>query len=650
MLAVGLAVTSSADVRLPAIFSDNMVLQRMHATPVYGWAEVGERITVQVGSKIAETVTGSNGRWRVEIDTSDICGPVGMAVTGRRRIEINNAMVGEVWLGAGQSNMEMPVLAALNAQEEIPAAGSSDIRLFAIKRCASDQLIDELTGTWEVCRPETAARFSAVGYYFARDLQRALRVPVGVVVASWGGTAAQAWTPASAIAANPELRPWVTRYESQLAGYAAAQAKYLAALQAWQEKPGAEDSGESESAATWRESDFDDSAWPEVFPPGFWNETGSKTVGATWYRRHFELTGAAAEGCAILSLGALGNGVIVYLNGRKIADASPTFPPKLLEVSVPARLLRGGQNTLAIRVFNSRANNGLLGLPVDLFLANPEKTDKLAILDGRWRARLETAVRETVAPVTPPVGPNDSRGVGTLYNGMIHPLHPFAIRGVLWYQGESNRSYAEQYRKLLPLMIEEWRRAWRQDKLPFVIVQLPNYMQEKPEPSESDWAELREAQALTAQMPETGIVAAIDLGEIDSVHPRRKAEVGQRLAWWVENRIYGLGVEYSGPRCIAVSIDSRQVRLRFEHAVGLHFQDNVAPTGFAVAGVDRKFHWAEARIAGDEITLSSPAVARPIAVRYAWGDSPPAKLFNGSGLPAFPFRTDDWPGVTAGRR
>lgn len=500
--ALALTVGATADVRLPKIFGDHAGLQRGKPMPVWGTADPGEKVTVEWRGQKVSTTADRNGKWRVTLKPMPAGGPYEMVVKGKNTVVLKDILVGEVWVCSGQSNMEWPLFLARNGEQEVASANYPQIRLFIVPKAIADQPQEDLPGgEWRVCTPESARNFSAVGYFFARELHRALNVPVGMVESAWGGTPAESWTSLSTLETNPVLRPILQNWERAVQGYPQALQRFYQQLQAWEE-----------SAAKAR------------------------------------------------------------------AEGKPE-PPR------PNR------------------------------------------------------------PVHPRNNPWKPAG---LFNAMILPLVPYAIQGAIWYQGESNTGRAYEYRTLFPAMIQDWRKAWGQGDFPFLFVQLANFMATRPEPGESAWAELREAQLMTLKLPKTGMAVAIDIGEANDIHPRNKQDVGKRLALNALAIAYGKKVEYSGPIYTRMKREGSRIRLYFKHVDGGLTTPNGEPLkGFAIAGADRKFVWADARIEGDTVVVSSPQVAEPVAVRYAWADNPVCNLYNKAGLPASPFRTDSWPGVTA---
>ncbi len=495
LLTAALAAAAHAEVKLPALISDNMVLQQDLPANVWGWADAGEKVSVKFGDKAADATADAKGKWSVKLAGLASGATGDLTVAGTNTLTIKNVAVGEVWVCSGQSNMEFTVRGALNSAEEIAGANFPMIRHFTVAKSPQKEPQDDCKGKWEVCSPQTAAGFTAVGYFFGRQLHQNLKVPVGLIHSSWGGTPAEFWTPGPVLNGDPDFKPIVTAWEKVVSDYPAAKAKYDAALEKWSEE-------------------------------------------------------------------------------EKKAREAGTPPPK--KPSAP----KGAD------AFGSPA---------------------------------------------------------CLYNGMIAPLLPYTIRGATWYQGESNAGNATLYRKLFPTMIQSWRQAWQLPDFPFLFVQLANYMQRYDEPTDTNWARLREAQTLALELPHTGMALAIDVGDAKDIHPKDKQTVGKRLALCAEATVYYRDVEFSGPMYGGAQIEGEKVRLTFRSSTGMKAADGGKIKGFAIAGEDRKFVWADAEVAGDHVMISSPEVKVPAAVRYGWADNPDCNLINAAGLPASPFRSDHWP-------
>jgi sialate O-acetylesterase len=482
-----------ADVKLPAILADHMVLQQGADIHLWGWADPGERIAVAFADQKAETAADENGRWAVRLRSMKAGGPFDLVVQGRNTITCTDVLVGEVWLCAGQSNMGVLVRDAAEADRALAEAEGRPMRLFTVGTRVADEPAADVDGRWVLCRSETVADFSAVGYFFGRDLAEHLRVPVGLICASLGATRIAAWASPEALRTDPAFQKAVAREPQILQDYV----KNLA-----------------EAKAHWRQ----------------------------------EADKARAEG-------------------------RPVPPPP----------------------------------------GEPSAVD----LDLR----------------TSPGRP------GGCFNGMVAPLIPYALAGIIWYQGESDVNWPQEYRQLLPALITDWRRLWGQGNLPFLFVQLANFGAPAVRPEKSDYAELREAQQMALALPQTGMAVAIDLGEADNIHPKNKQEVGRRLVLAARAVAYGEPIEYSGPIVQSAVREGGKVRLSFSHVgSGLVAQGDKL-SGFAIAGEDRKFAWADARIDGDTVLVWSDRVARPAAVRYGWADNPECTLYNREGLPASPFHS-----------
>ncbi len=503
LAALVIALPAAADVKLPAIIGSNMVLQAGMEAPIYGWADPGEQVTVKFRGQELSATTGDDGKWSVKLAALTAGGPDDLSIAGKNALTLTNVLVGEVWVCSGQSNMGMTVQSSNNATEEIAAATYPQIRLFTVQRRPSPTPEADTQGNWVECSPASVPSFTAAGYFFGRQLHQDLKVPVGLINSSWGGTMAEAWTTRESLEGNEMFAPVLQRWADGEANYPQQKAAYEPKLDDWK---------------------------------------------------------------------------------KRQADAKAQNQP-----------------------FTERAPN-------------------------------------------PPLFDQKQHMPAGLYNGMIQPLIPFGIRGAIWYQGESNAGRAEAYRTLLPTMIQDWRSQWGEGPFPFYIVQLANFMARKPDPGESAWAELREAQTMTAETVENcGQAVIIDIGDEKNIHPTDKQNVGKRLALIALAKTYGQAVEYSGPMYDSLTVDGGKAIVKLAHAQGLTAKGGEPLKGFAVAGEDRKFVWADAAIEGETVVVWSPQVAAPVAVRYDWADNPDGNLYNGADLPACPFRTDEWPGITAGK-
>ena len=640
-----------AEVRLPSIIGDNMVLQQGVKLRIWGKANAGERVTVTFEKKSVDTVADAQGRWQVWLSPLKAGGPSELTIKGDNVVTIKNVLVGEVWICSGQSNMEWPLVNTVNGNDAVAQAKYPEIRLFSVDHTTSISQLDDLKGRWVVTTPEDAGSFSAVGYFFGREIYQQVKVPIGLINTSWGGTPAEAWTAIEALRSSPELKPILDRYESSLNALPQTKAAYERALVEWEEKNLYVDGENKGEALGYADPATSISDWARMDLPKQFEAAGLPIDGVVWFRKVVDVPASWAGKDLVLNLTAIDDYDITYFNGKKIGSTGRETENSYMiprKYAVPGSLVRAGANVIAVRVFD-RAGEGGFGSAGEMSLRLAE-SEQIS-LRGNWDYKVERALE----PKHPdwgtrpePVGASNQNSPGVLYNAMLAPLVPFAIRGAIWYQGESNAGRAYQYRTLFPTMIRNWRSVWGYD-FPFYFVQLPNWRARQETPSESDWAELREAQAMTLREPGTGMAIAIDLGGED-LHPRNKVEVGQRLASLALANVYGKQIMPSGPLFDRFKVKGDKVRISFKYGKGLKTSDGGPVKGFAIAGADRKFVWADARIEGDTVVVSSPTVLKPLAVRYAWADNPLVNLYNKAGLPVSPFRTDDWPGVTATRR
>ena len=640
--------TVCADVRLPAVIGDNMVLQRGMKVPLWGWADPGEEIHLSVSWHRMErrTTADADGEWTLTIKTPPAGGPYEIALQGENSIALRNVMVGEVWICSGQSNMEWPLHSVNNAEQELAAADYPQIRLFTVQRKIANAPEADCAGQWSACNPETVPGFSAVGYFFGRYLHKELGVPVGLINTSWGGTVAEAWTGSEGLEKMPEFKALLERIAKARANPDAALKKYQAELDEWQKKIDA--AGAQGRSAI--EPGFDDSDWQEMELPASWEQAGLPDFdGLVWFRKTVEVPDSWAGKELMLELGPIDDQDTTWVNGVKVgAHTGPGKWQALRKYKVASGIIKAGRNVVTVQVLDTGGGGGINGVPGQMKLQPVGANDDAISLAGGWRYKVGYNLASMPPQPQPPVWVNNPNAPAVLYNGMIAPLLPFGIRGAIWYQGESNASRAYQYRELFPTMISNWRQKWDQGAFPFLFVQLANYMATQPEPGQSAWAELREAQFMTLQLAHTGMATIIDIGEANDIHPRNKQDVGKRLALWALGETYDRDLVYSGPLYKSMESKGDKIVLHFDHiGSGLAAQGDGPLKGFAIAGSDRKFVWANAQIEGDTVVVGSDEVSEPVAVRYAWANNPVCNLCNQSGLPASPFRTDDWPGVTA---
>jgi sialate O-acetylesterase len=619
------------------IFGDNMVLQRGKKNAIWGWSDPGNKVRVEISGKHASSVAGRDGRWEVRIQPPKVGGPYTLKISGRQSTELHNVLVGDVWLCGGQSNMQVALLAARNGEEEVKAANFPEIRFFAVGAHSAYHHTDLVDGSWNVVSPETADHVSAVAYYFARKVQTEIRVPIGLVVDALGGTPAEAWTSAAA------LRP-LQDFDVPLAELAklteAGAPEYGNYVMHWYDQY---DVGIKEK---WAAPDVDTSTWKPVDIPGGFSELGvPETPAVAWFRKEIIAPDSLPGGRSRLFLGSIERMDTAYINGTQVGASAWVENPRVY--SIPDGVLKPGKNLVAIRVLKTKPQGGFLAKPEDLRL---ELGDKTSIpLAGKWQGQLSVDARP---PHPLPIGyENWPVMPSVLYEGMLAPIAPLSITGVLWYQGEQNSERGFQYRKILPAMIADWRRLFAQGDFPFYVVSLPSFRPRSATPMDDTWAETRESQAIAAgSVSNSCLAVTIDVGDPENLHPKNKQPVGERLALCALAKHYGKKVPYSGPTLASIDRLTSSIRLHFAHTDGGLVLRGAKLEEFAITGEDHQWYWADARIEGDTVLVSSPSVASPKEVRYAWESNPAATLFNGAGLPAVPFRTDTWPGITDGHR
>ncbi|MFA6961594.1 MAG: sialate O-acetylesterase [Opitutaceae bacterium] len=671
-----------ADVTLPDIFSDHTVLQKSSRTAVWGEAAPGEKIAVRIGPSVpAATTAGADGRWRVTLDLRDCpTGPFDLKVRGDNEVTSKDVMVGEVWICSGQSNMEMKLSQTADAPAEIAASANPLLRVFQPKRQTPATPAETLHGRWVVSAPDTAGGFSAVGYYFAKTVQASVPGAVGLVDTSWGGTPAEAWISSAGLDTVSDLK---VRKDAILAEQPQAAQSLRTFARDYADWSARYDRGGPPAAdpALYAGPDVDVDDWKSVTLPGMLSAAGLPDSGAVWLRREVDIPANRAGTYLPLLLGELNDFDAIYWNGKKIGEttetASTSFNPDLAPTrnrryDVPGDQMKAGRNTLAVRLLSPGGGAGIKAHAMTAGWNIP--------LGGEWRAKVEFEFPPLPAAAVAayphrPAWPVMGHYTATyLYNGLVHPLADLTLRGVLWYQGEANVGRAWQYRETFPLLVADWRRAFHRPDLPFYFCQLANFQAKNSDPAAgSAWAELREAQAGALALPGTGMAVLIDIGEEQDIHFRDKRDAGVRLAAVALAKTYGRPVPCDGPVYRSTMVEGGRLRLRFAPAEGglvarplpevYQPKSSYAATkplirnspdselqGFAVCGDDHRWKWAQAKIDGGDVVVWSPEVLAPRYVRYAWADNPTCNLYNAAGFPPAPFRTDDFPATTAGRK
>ena len=614
------------------IFGDNMVLQRNKPDAIWGWSDPGDRVKVEIAGHSASAIAGADRRWQAKIDPPAPGGPYTMTISGKQTVEFKNVLVGDVWLCGGQSNMQFALRQAQTGAEDVKAADLPQIRFFTVGQRSAYRPVDTVFGSWNLVTPDTAGRVSAVAFYFARRVQRETRIPIGLIVDAVGGTPAESWTSIAALQPLHDFDPLIAELNRIAAK--GTEPEYGNFIMHWYADY---DIGMKEQ---WAAPDYDDSSWKQVTIPGVFAELGvPDTPALVYFRREFYVPGSVPMGRNRVQLGIIEKMDTVYINGQEIGGSSWVENPR--QYFIRAGVLKPGKNVITIRVLKTRPNGGFMSKPEDLRMTIGDKTIPLA---GAWKAKLSVdgrppqplPLRYQNWPVMPAV----------LYNGMLQPLAPLSLSGVLWYQGEENSPRGYQYRKVLATMVGDWRNLFQQSRLPFYIVQLPAYLPRSATPTDDDWSDTRESQAVVTQtVSNTCLAVIIDTGDANTIHPPDKEPAGDRVARCALANYYGdKKIVFQGPAVTKVKRHKGEIRLKFAHADG----GLVAKGGgdklaeFSIAGDDQKFVWANARIEGDNVIVSSPDVPKPKEVRYAWQSNPQATLFNGAGLPAGPFRTDHW--------
>lgn len=633
-LLIGLAAAAGiarADVAPASLFCDHAVLQQGVPIPVWGTAANGEEVTVTLAGQTVSTVA-RDGRWTVRLAPLPAGGPHVLTIAGTNRVELSDVLIGEVWVCGGQSNMERQLGLREGQQPikhwraEAAAANFPQIRHFGVaQRLAMDPQASA-EGQWLVCTPQTAPDFTAVGFFFGRALHLARGTPIGLIHSSWGGTPAEAWTSREGLMQIPELTDDVARLDHFRQDPVAARADHEQSLARWftEKDPG------SGAGLPWSDEAFDAKAWPLMRLPAAWETAGLPDFdGVVWFRREVELPAVWSDRDIELHLGAIDDVDSTWVNGRLVGSKAVWNAPRVY--IVPAGTLKAGRNVIAVRVLDTGGGGGLWGGGDRMRLVRGDEPTEMISLEGDWR--YQASVYSHNAP-PPPTDVSTGSGAPTvLYNGMIAPLQPYAIRGVIWYQGEANAGQSRLYRRIFPNLVSDWRRAWGQGDFPFLYVQIAPFKEMPPE--------IREAQRLSlATIPNSAMAVTIDVGDANDIHPTDKKPVGERLALAARALAYGEQIEYSGPLFESFQIDRHRAVLKFNHAADGLVAQGGELKGFTIAGADKVFHPARATIIGDTVEVFADAVSAPTAVRYAWTNVPEGNLYNRAGLPASPFATN----------
>lgn len=623
-----------AEVKLPRLVRDSMVLQRDTKIRIWGWATPGEKLSIRFNNRKYKTAAGQDGKWTVFLAPMKAGGPYQMNIDASNHIVLKGILIGDVWICSGQSNMvHQMILHRERYEKDIAAANYPAIRHFWIPtmtdlRGPHDDLP---TGYWKAANPQDVLQFSAVAYFFALKIYNQYKIPIGLINASVGGTPIQAWTSEEGLKEFPAITNTINRN------------KDTAYINGINRNGSSNQSGRFSQmdkglsgSTPWYAVDYTPKGWRPINIPGYWEDQGIRDLdGIVWYRKEIEVPAAMANLPAKIALGRIIDADYLYVNGRQVGNTTYQYPQRRYQL--PAGVLQAGKNILVVRVINNTGKGGFVPDKPYYLAAGKDTLD----LKGTWQYK----VGQAFAPAFGGGGGFSAQNSPTaLYNAMLAPTTNHTIKGFLWYQGEANSGNAKEYSALMPALIKDWRNKWQQGDLPFLFAQLPNYMDVQYLPSESHWAATREAQLKTLAVPNTGMAVTIDLGEWNDIHPDNKKDVGERLALWAQKVAYADStVVYSGPLYESSKIDGNKIIITFSNTgSGLITKDGEAPGEFAIAGADKKFVWAKATIAGNQVIVWNDAVANPMYVRYAWADNPDnPNLYNKEGLPASPFRTDN---------
>lgn len=653
------------------VYSDHMVLQRDRPVKISGNCPAGESVKVTIGSSSVCAVANEKGEWVATLPAMKAGGPYAVTVEGKddkSKVIFSDVLIGEVWICSGQSNMEFGLRACNDAKNELANASHPGIRLFNTTARRSTSPVGpqhEIAAGpgWEVCTPATAANFSGVGYFFGRQLHQDLNVPVGLINSSWGGTPIESWISLEGYKSagrSKELAIIATadkKNESAEASARKIKAEYDKKFNDWEAIFFGKYKTETAKAANWKNESIDMTGWEKISLPGDVDAPGID--GVVWVRRTFDAPADWANKNLTLSIGSVDDCDQTFFNGELIGSTGADVPmcwsvPR--NYSIPAKLVKAGANTIAIRVIDYAFAGGVNG---HITLAPADAKTKKIDLAGTWLRRVEFAIDPKAIPERPNVlsaqaGVKSPNFPATLYNSMVAPWTVYPVRGAIWYQGESNAGNARDYMILHQLLISNWRALWNDPEFGFFFVQLAAFEKHTPkarlpegfwkgrEPQDPAWAKLREVQTATLNVPNTGMAVAIDIGDHSDIHPTNKQDVGFRLAKEAERVMYGMKIISAGPMFEKMQIEDGKIRISYKNVGSGLVAKGGALGQFAIAGADGKFVWANAVIDGDTVVVASEKVKAPVNVRYAWDTYPvEANLYNKEGFPACPFRTDE---------
>jgi sialate O-acetylesterase len=639
-----LSLSCFAEVRLPQLISNSMVLQRDTKLKIWGWASPDERITIKFAGKTFHTTTDAGGKWLIIIPSMKAGGPYTMDISGNNNITISDILIGDVWFCSGQSNMVLQMERVKERYpEEISSADYPDIRNFFVPTASDVKKVhDDLpTSRWVVTSPSTVKSMGAVTYFFAKQLFNKYHVPIGIINSSVGGTPAEAWVSADGFKG---FEPYATRlFQIRDSSFSSRNVQpqnrqsSTASMRIPQPDKGID------GPVKWFDTLFVPHGWHKFWMPGYWDDQGTRNLhGIIWFRKEIIVPASMTGHTAKLFLGRIVDADETYVNGVKVGNITYQYPPRRYDI--PASILKPGKNIIVVRVTNTSGKGGFVP---DKNYSLTDGTENID-LRGEWEYMVGMA-QEPFDKIGSGGGKepnqyiiNSQNEPSGLYNTVVAPAINYAIKGILWYQGETNAGRPADYSRIMTTLITDWRSKWNLGTLPFIYVQLPNFMEVIYYPTDSQWAELREQQLKTLAIPNTAMVVTIDLGEWNDIHPLNKKDVGERMALASEKIAYGENLVCSGPIYQSSSVNGNKITISFTNTgSGLIVKEGDELTQFAVAGEDKHFVWASASIEGEKVIVWNDNISNPLYVRYAWADNPEgANLYNKEGLPASPFRTD----------
>lgn len=628
------ACTATAQVKLPRIIRDSMILQRDEKVNVWGWASAGEKVKVKFNGKSYQTKADANGNWKVQLPPTKAGGPHTINIAASNKISLKEILFGDVWFCSGQSNMVHQLnIHDVTYAKEIAEANDPQIRQFWVPTLTSLQGPQQNlpSGYWKAAVGEDIRPFSAVAYFFAKNISEKYNIPVGIINASVGGTPIEAWTSEEGLKDFAALQTTITKNKDT------AYLNSLTRRPPVGPRPAPPVDAGLSAAVKWFDNAYIPKGWRSINVPGYWEDQGIKDLnGIVWYRKEIDIPASMVGKAAKVFLGRIIDADELYINGVRVGITTYQYPQR--RYTVPATVLKAGKNVFVIRVTNNAGKGGFVPDKPYCIFAGTDTVD----LKGTWQYKVGLVNRPFAGGGFGGGGINAQNQPAALYNAMVAPEINYTIKGFCWYQGESNAGRPQEYGALQSAQIRDWRNKWNQGELPFLYVQLPGFMDYNYLPSESGWATLRQQQLQTLAVPYTAMAVAIDLGEWNDIHPDNKKDVGIRLALAARKLAYNENLVYSGPLFQSAQIDGSKIVVSFQHTgSGLITNDGEELSEFAIAGADKKFVWAKAKIDVDKVIVWSDEVKEPMYVRYAWADNPvQPNLYNKEGLPASPFTTE----------